>query len=189
MMGKRDRVKQGFKNLCHPLKASAYESAPNTARTVLEPRVVGPRLNEPADTADGVSSADGVSLAGDRSQDAPVKDLWGLALAEISSEDNEVMSQITLDSKLDILRHLQTAAVKKRIDCEDKRWRIEVNGRQIILCDVAEKIFAWIERFKQIGDIAVNFDLHVSLPQAGIRFLLEVGLISYNTVRESPDQD
>lgn len=143
MTGKRDCVKQGFKNLCHPLMASAYESAQITARTIWEPCVLEPRLNEPTDTADGVS------LAGDRSQDASVNDLWRLAFGELSSEHNEAMSQIASDSKLDILRHLQTAAVKKRIDCEEKRWRIEVNRRQIILCDIAEKNFAWIERFRK----------------------------------------
>lgn len=53
-----------------------------------------------------------------------------------------------------------------------------MNGRQIILRDVAEKIIVWIDRFKQVGDIAVNFDpVHASLPWAGIRFLLEVGLM------------
>ena len=57
-----------------------------------------------------------------------------------------------------------------------KRWKFELNGRQIFLRDVAQKIVVWIDKFKQIGDIAVNFDpVHASLPWAGIRFLLEVG--------------
>ena len=44
-----------------------------------------------------------------------------------------------------------------------------------MLRDVAEKIVHWVNKFKEIGDVAVNFDpVHASLPWAGVRFLLEV---------------
>lgn len=152
-MGKREHVKRFFKDFSK--KASPSESASTTSDTT-------PRLNDPTSNP---------------SQDAPVRDLWGLALEKLSSEDKEAISHIISDSKLDILRHLRAAAVKKRTECEDKRWKFELNGRQIILRDIAEKIVVGIDRFKQIGDIAVNFDpVHASLPWAGIRFLLEVGL-------------
>ena len=162
-MGKRDRIKQVFRGLNHPsTKASASESGSTTSGTASEPRLL-----EPADRAYRASD--------NRSQDAPVRDLWALALEKLSPKDNEAMSHIRSGSKLDILRHLRTAAEKKRNDCEAKRWKFELNGRPIILRDVADKIVLWIDRFKQIGDIAVNFDpVHASLPWAGVRFLLEV---------------
>ena len=54
-----------------------------------------------------------------------------------------------------------------------------MNGRQILLRDVAEKIIYWIDKFKQVGDVAVNFDsVHASLSWAGIRLLLEVRFIT-----------
>lgn len=163
---------------------------------VNRPRDLEPRLNKPTDSANGASSAgnrsqeleprlneptdsaNGASLAGSRSQDAPVRDLWGLALQKLSLEDKEAVSQIISDSKLDILQHLQTAAIKKRTECNDRRWKFELKGRQIILRDVAEKIVVWVDKFKQIGDIIVNFDpVHAALPWVGLRFLLEVGLM------------
>lgn len=166
-MGKRDRIKRGFKDLYRP-SASASESASNASATVLDPRE--PRL------------ASGTPLTGNR--DAPVRDLWGLALENLSLQDKEAMSRIKSDSdsKLDILRHLHSAAVKKRTDCENQMWKFELNnGRQIILRDVAQKIIVWVDKFKEIGDIAVNFDpVHASLPWAGVRFLLEVGFIIEN---------
>ena len=51
------------------------------------------------------------------------------------------------------------------------------NGERVILYDVFEKIVKWIDTFKQIGDIAIQYDPgHASLPWAGVRFLLQVCL-------------
>lgn len=127
-MGKRDRVHRFVNGLCHPSEASASESAFNTTCSVSKPRLTGP-----------TDQANGASLPEDQSQDA-AKDLWGLAFERLPLEDKEALSRIKSDSKLDILRHLQSAAVKKRTNCEDQGWEFELNGRKIILRDVAEKI-------------------------------------------------
>ena len=43
------------------------------------------------------------------------------------------------------------------------------------LGDEADKVLLWLDRFKSVGDIAVNADpIHAGLPWAGIRLLLEV---------------
>lgn len=35
----------------------------------------------------------------------------------------------------------------------------------------------WLDRFKQVGDVGSNADpVHIGLPWAGIRFLLEVSI-------------
>jgi ankyrin repeat domain-containing protein 50 len=45
--------------------------------------------------------------------------------------------------------------------------------------DVAEKVIVWINKFKEIGDIAVSSDpVHAALPWAGVRFLLQVRVVS-----------
>ena len=50
-------------------------------------------------------------------------------------------------------------------------------GKEVMLRDVGTKILHWVDRFKQIGDIIVQYDpAHAALPWAGIRFLLQVGL-------------
>jgi hypothetical protein len=71
---------------------------------------------------------------------------------------------------------LCAAAARKRDECDAKRWRFELHGRTYILRDVAEKVIAWLNTFKQVGDVAVQYDPgHAPLPWAGVRFLLEVG--------------
>lgn len=40
---------------------------------------------------------------------------------------------------------------------------------------MADKLFAWVSKFKAIGDIVVQYDPgHAALPWAGFRFLLQV---------------
>lgn len=168
-MGKKDRLRRGFKRLVLGSHSSTNSASITSGTSVTS---LEARLNEPA------NGADRASLTGNRSQDAPFRDLWGLALGKLSSEDKETVSLIISDSKIDILRSLRSEVVKKQIACEDRRWKFELNGHQIVLREVAEKIIFWIDKFKEIGDIAVNFDpVHASLPWAGMRFLLEVGSI------------
>jgi hypothetical protein len=39
----------------------------------------------------------------------------------------------------------------------------------------ADKIISWLVKFKEVGDITVQYDpSHAALPWAGIRFLLQV---------------
>jgi len=79
------------------------------------------------------------------------------------------------NSAPDILQQLIAVVEKKREECEENRWKFNINGRQIILRDVAQKVIIWLNKFKEIGDVAVNFDpVHAALPWAGVRFLLEV---------------
>jgi len=67
------------------------------------------------------------------------------------------------------------AANEKRQVCESKRWRITMAGREIILRDEIDKVFRWLDRFKNIASIAVNADpVHAGLPWAAVLFLLEV---------------
>lgn len=65
-----------------------------------------------------------------------------------------------------------TAEKVKRLD--DNAWRFMFRGRNIILRDLASKMILWMNKFKAVGDIAVNFDpVHAALPWAAIRFLLQ----------------
>lgn len=58
-----------------------------------------------------------------------------------------------------------------------KRWRFKrISGDEVILRDVFEKIVTWVNKFKDFGDIAMQYDPgHAALPWAGVRFLLQVG--------------
>jgi ankyrin repeat domain-containing protein 50 len=111
---------------------------------------------------------------GKRDQNVQVRGLWADALKTLSDQDQAAF-QAHSDSDLGRLLHLRAIAEQKRDDCEKRGWKFKLNGREIILRDLAQKIIVWIDKFKEVGDIAANFDpVHVALPWAGIRFLLQV---------------
>lgn len=68
------------------------------------------------------------------------------------------------------------AAVKeKQRYCIEKRWKFIFGGRIVDVKEEADKVVSWLDRFKAVGDIVANVDpMHVGLPWAGIRLLLEV---------------
>lgn len=57
-------------------------------------------------------------------------------------------------------------AEEKKEQCLRRRWTIrKPNGGTLILRDVFEKIVVWVQKFKEVGDIVVQYDpVHASLP-------------------------
>lgn len=100
------------------------------------------------------------------------------ALRLLSEDERETLKPFILPSVDDVnvaLEQCSTAAKEKRRDCLQKRWTFTVRGHEIILKDQADKVVYWLDRFKAVGDVAVNADpVHAGLPWAGIRLLLEV---------------
>ena len=108
------------------------------------------------------------------------RDLWSDALQKLSDRDQHAIqliqpttaTQLPLSERMEGLIRL---AKTKQYECEEKHYRFRWRGKEVILRDVVEKIVIWLNKFKDIGDIVVNFDpAHASLPWAGVRFLLQV---------------
>ncbi len=66
-------------------------------------------------------------------------------------------------------------AARLRSVYDERRSRIVFRGREVILRDVAAKLLAWLDMFKQIGDVVVDFNPDCyALPWASVDFLLNV---------------
>ncbi len=104
-------------------------------------------------------------------------ELWAAALELLSLEDRQLIVFDEQD-KLGGLTDLQRITEDAKTRSIEHRWRFRRPGRgreTIVLHDLFSKIATWIDRFKQVGDIAVQYDpAHAALPWAGVRFLLEV---------------
>lgn len=154
---KRDRVKRFL----------GIASAPSNPNTIT--KITGPSL---ASSQQSLTPPDHII------GDAPAKGLWNEALQTLSDKQKTTIFPFLPTSRSsmpDLLRHLLAVSEEKRAQCEQKAWKFELNGRQVILRDVAENVISWINKFKEVGDVAANFDpAHFSLPWAGVRFLLEV---------------
>ncbi|PVH75975.1 ankyrin [Cadophora sp. DSE1049] len=104
-------------------------------------------------------------------------DLWTSAVAELSDKDRENIDFIRSD-KLIILSELLELTTTSKEKCIEKRWRYKrKSGETIIFVDLFTKMAKWIDVFKQVGDIAVQYDpVHAALPWAGVRFLLQIAV-------------
>lgn len=66
-------------------------------------------------------------------------------------------------------------AERKREQCIRKQWKFKrSNGEIVVVRDLLEKFVFWVNKFKAVGDVAVQYDATgASLPWAAIRFLLQ----------------
>ena len=103
-------------------------------------------------------------------------DLWATALSKLSDDDRKLVA-FDGQHKLDVLFDLGQFVASAKEDSIKKRWRFRRpgGGQTVILRDLFSKIVVWIDRFREIGDVAVQYDpVHAALPWAGVRFLLQV---------------
>lgn len=107
--------------------------------------------------------------------------LWEEALSKLSKAEQKAVRSIQANSDNSSILftagmiELVTLTREKQRRCEEKAFKFQFRGQEIILRDVAEKVIVYLNKFKAIGDVAVNFDpVHAALPWAGVRFLIQV---------------
>ena len=108
-----------------------------------------------------------MSASVQQSPTPPVQNLWDIAVTKLSDKEKarlDLSSTVKLDELL--------SDVKSRIqECKQRQWTV----KRIVLRDVFTKIAKWIEKFIDVGDVAVQYDPgHAALPWAAVRFLLTV---------------
>ena len=100
------------------------------------------------------------------------------ALKRLSDDDRATLQDHIGHNTSDIglgLEQALVAAKEKQRYCIEKRWTFIIKGRTIAVKGEADKVVGWLNRFTAVGDVVANVDpVHVGLPWAGIRLLLEV---------------
>jgi hypothetical protein len=101
------------------------------------------------------------------------------AFEKLSVADTKFL-EITSSNGRDSLEELLSLVQKTEQKCQQKKWKWKNRGGQVIVMrDVFAKMVTWIQRFKSIGDILVQYDPgHASLPWAFARFVLQVSWLS-----------
>ena len=105
---------------------------------------------------------------------APARELplWRQAFDELSEGDKEVFqSAEARDPGFvdDIVRMTE----ESKVACQQNQLKFGFRGKEIIVRDVAYKLLTWVDKFKAVGDTAIQYDpVHAALPWAGVRFLL-----------------
>ena len=94
---------------------------------------------------------------------------------KLSPDDQQSLNVHRAD-RLEILRDLLVIVEEKKQSCVKKRWKYKnSNGQDVVLRDICEKIVVWVNKFQEVGDVAVQYDpVHASLPWAAVRAVLQV---------------
>ncbi|KAI5793675.1 hypothetical protein FPQ18DRAFT_291438 [Pyronema domesticum] len=111
--------------------------------------------------------------------------LWSKALgSDDLNQERETLEGITFQANaLHTVSEARSFAEKILNDKKENALNIKIKGEKIVLRDIAMKLLGWMDRFKEIGDIIVQFDpVHAALPWAGFRFLLKVCMDNQKTM-------
>ncbi|KAI0402123.1 hypothetical protein F4802DRAFT_577281 [Xylaria palmicola] len=105
-------------------------------------------------------------------------DLWAEAIATLSDDDRTWIQSITGDASVSVpdrVDEMIILATQQQLQCETANWKaIHIGDYEISLDDAASKIIVWLHKFKEIGDVVVQYDpVHAALPWAAARFILQ----------------
>jgi hypothetical protein len=106
----------------------------------------------------------------DMATTSPSENLWDLAATRLSDKDKAYLDLSSTTKLNDLL----LAVNSRRQECEQRQWTV----KKVVLRDVFAKIAKWVEKFVELGDVAVQYDPgHSALPWAALRFLLKVCVV------------
>jgi len=78
-------------------------------------------------------------------------------------------------SKLEALQNVLDAAIEAKEANMANRMKFRLGDKEIDVQAKADRLVGWITKFKEVGDIAVQYDpVHAALLWAGVRFILMV---------------
>jgi hypothetical protein len=100
--------------------------------------------------------------------------LWGRALEQIAAADRQELKQHGL-SQVELLNDILESTTAAQDASRKRRWMIRWKGAEIDVRGVAQNIVQWVNQFKAVGDVLMQYDPScLSLPWAGVRALLQV---------------
>lgn len=101
------------------------------------------------------------------------------ALKEIKEQGRETIEDLLRTTKTvdvdDALSKVHICASDLQERCRSTKLSWTYKGRQVYLSEKVDKIMQFVDKLKAVGDIVANVDpVHVGLPWAGVRVILEV---------------
>jgi hypothetical protein len=116
--------------------------------------------------------------------------LWEAAFDALSAEDKKDLKFARADMRFQPSEIVEVVNHKKQ-ECVDKQWVLYTNkaGEKVLVRDVLANVVGWMEKFKEVGDMAVQFDPgHATIPWAVVKMLLQAAVNdnqTFGTMAES----
>ncbi|CAG9983963.1 unnamed protein product [Clonostachys byssicola] len=115
-------------------------------------------------------------------------EFWQLAWAKLPPATVQSLQALSKDhnapaSSNQDVDHILKLAREKKATFESKQWEVELGSRSFKIRNGLSNIIDWLQKFKEVGDIAVNFDpVHAALPWAAFRFLLQAATTDRDSI-------
>ncbi|KAF8535526.1 hypothetical protein BDD12DRAFT_855021 [Trichophaea hybrida] len=105
--------------------------------------------------------------------------LWEKAIGQLTPQQRQTLAYLGIESgaedvasNLDVIRNEMERMLE---GYQEQSWQFNFRGENIVMRDVGRKILHWVDKFKEIGDIIIQYDpVHLALPWAAFRVLLKV---------------
>ena len=111
------------------------------------------------------------------------EDHWRKAILSLNNDDTQHLD-VSNPNKLAVLTQTLEAVERKKRLCLEKRWKYTNHGKEIIIRDQLEKVVVWVEKFKAVGNTAIQYDAgHAALPWAGVLLVLQIAVNDSETLR------
>jgi hypothetical protein len=76
------------------------------------------------------------------------------------------------------LEHVPDQTMRSRDTCRERGLKFKFRGKTYVVRNLSDKILLWVDKFKEIGDMVVQYDPgHAALLWAGIRLVLQACLL------------
>jgi len=155
----RQEVRGGPQELAPEKETNVFVATAGESDEQYKPKI-GPGPNEQQQTTQH-----------DPGEDGGGKGLWAKAYDKLPDE----LKQQLVPGKLQALKDVLEAANDVKEANIAKRLKLKCGDKEIDVQETADRLVRWIAKFKEVGDIAVQYDpIHAALPWAGVRFILLV---------------
>jgi len=99
-------------------------------------------------------------------------DLWSKAYTQLPEQYKKDLDKL---DKLDVLQKLLATVKQAEEENAAKPCKVKLGNTEIDVREKAQAFMGWLNKFKEIGDIVVQYDpVHAALPWAGVRLILMV---------------
>ncbi|KAF3264142.1 hypothetical protein TWF217_003297 [Orbilia oligospora] len=162
-----------------PIKSGGKTRATDAVASVFSVAALGVQLPNNTDTTYTTRPLSGNIPAATGNFIIAGNSPWAEAINKLPKDERELLvpGGQSIDSGEVIVNNFISEIEGLRDKQKSQEWKIEIGERKIILRDISEKIIVWLKTFKEVGDIAVQYDpVHAALPWAGVRFMLQMAI-------------
>lgn len=79
----------------------------------------------------------------------PAPNNWAIAIEALDGGEKELLLSLLDEtcSPLNAVKDVLAATEQRKAECLKKRWKVKINGRDLVVRDILDKISSWATKF------------------------------------------